>query len=160
VRCVDLAVAAQQSRWCSADHRQESFMTATTARLLTDSNDSLLRFALRLDATLTGLCGLAVAAFAGPLSSITGLNPTTEYVLGAACVLYGVVVYSLAALPKLRTAGLAVTAANLVCTVGAVLVVVEGIAPLTGFGVAVTLGTGVYTAVFAVLQYLGVRRLV
>ena len=58
---------------------------------------------MRLDATLTGLCGLAVAA---------------------------------------------------------VVVVAGGFAPLTGTGVAGTLATGAYTAAFAVLQYLGVRRLV
>ena len=38
-------------------------------------------------------------------------------------------------------------------------VVVGGFAPLTGTGVAGTLATGAYTAAFAVLQYLGVRRL-
>ena len=45
------------------------------------------------------------------------------------------------------------------CTVAAVVVVVGGFAPLTGTGVAGTLATGAYTAAFAVLQYLGVRRL-
>ncbi len=138
-------------------------MTATspsrTAGILADSTDSLLRFAMRLDATLTGVCGLAVAAFANPLAGLTGLTPTTGYVVGAALVLYGVVVFGLAALPRVRTAGMAVVVANLVCTVGAVLVVVEGIAPLTGLGVAAALGSAVYTTVFAVLQYFGVRRL-
>jgi hypothetical protein len=137
-------------------------MTATATgptRLLYTSNDSLLRFAMRLDATLTGLCGLAVAAFADPVSSLTGLSPTVEYVSGAAFVLYGLVVFTLAALPDLRRAGYAVVAANLACTVVAVVVVVGGFAPLTGTGVASTLATGAYTAAFAVLQYLGVRRL-
>jgi hypothetical protein len=141
---------------------RSTHMTATATSksvLKSASTDSVLRFAMRLDATLTGVCGLAVAAFANPLSSMTGLTPTTEYILGAFFVLYGVVVYSLAGLPKVRTAGIAVIVANLVCTLAAALVVVEGIAPLTGLGVAVTLATGVYTAVFAVLQYLGVRRL-
>ena len=90
---------------------------------------------------------------------MTGLNSTVEYILGAAFVLYGVVVYLLAGVPNVRSAGLAVIVANIVCTLAAVLVVVEGVAPLTGVGVAVTLATGLYTAVFAVLQYVGVRRL-
>ncbi len=137
-------------------------MTGTAAihsRSLTASNDALLRFAMRLDATLTGAFGLVVAAFAGPLSELTGLSSTVEYILGAAFVLYGVVVHLLAGVPNVRTAGIAVAVANIVCTVAAVLVVVEGIAPLTGVGVAVTLATGLYTAVFAGLQYFGVRRL-
>ncbi|OBF19967.1 hypothetical protein [Mycobacterium sp. ACS4331] len=134
-------------------------MTATTARTTPDQTDSLLRLALRLDATLTGVCGLAVAAFAGPLANLTGLTSTVAYVVGAALVLYGVVVYALAGLRELRTAGIGVIIANLVCTVGAVLVVVEGLAPLTGVGVAVALASAAYTAFFAVLQYIGVRRL-
>jgi hypothetical protein len=74
-------------------------------------------------------------------------------------VLYGAVVYALARLREVRTAGIAVIVANLACTVGAVLVVVEGLAPLTGLGVAAALAMGAYTAFFAGLQYFGVRRL-
>ena len=42
-------------------------------RHLYDSTDSLLRFAMRADATFTGLCGLAIAFVADPLSELTGL---------------------------------------------------------------------------------------
>ncbi|CAN5794860.1 hypothetical protein BH09ACT7_BH09ACT7_38390 [soil metagenome] len=69
-------------------------MTAVT-RPLSDSTDSLLRFAMRLDATLSGLCGVAIAAAAAPLSPVTGLTPTAEYLIGAAFVVYGVVVFRL-----------------------------------------------------------------
>jgi hypothetical protein len=135
--------------------------TSLNSRLGFDltENDSLLRLALRLDATLTGVCGLAVAAFAGSLAPLTGVTPTAGYVLGAALVLYGVVVYTLAGLRDLRTPGVGVIIANVACTVGAVLVVVEGWAPLTGPGVAAALAMAAYTTFFAVLQYLGVRRL-
>src|ERR1700741_1824618 len=91
-------------------------MTPLTTRPLSTSTDALLRFALRADATLTGLAGLAVAAFANPLSTISGLSPTTEYLIGAAFVFYGVAVYYLAALPSLRTVGIAISVANAVCT--------------------------------------------
>lgn len=137
-------------------------MTASSTlhtRLVGDSTDSLLRFALRLDATLSGLAGVGIAAFANPVAELTGITPTAGYVLGAAFVAYGVVVYSLAALPVLRRAGLAVIAANTAYTLGAILVVAEGVVPLTGAGVAACLGSAAYTAAFAVLQYLGVRRL-
>jgi len=115
-------------------------MTAVSGmptRPLYDSTDSLLRFAMRADATLTGLCGLAVAFFADPISSLTGLTSGQEYALGAFFVLYGLVVFGLAAVPNLRRVGIGVIAAN----------------------IAYTLATGVYTAAFAGLQYLGVRRL-
>jgi hypothetical protein len=134
-------------------------MTALTTRPLSTSTDALLRFALRADATLTGLAGLAVAAFANPLSTISGLSPTTEYLIGAAFVFYGVAVYYLAALPSLRTVGITISLANAVCTVATLAIVMTDAAPLTETGIAVTLATGVYTAFFAYLQYLGVRRL-
>ena len=135
-------------------------MTAVSGlptRPLYDSTDSLLRFAMRADATLTGLCGLAVAFFADPLSSMTGLTSIQEYSLGAFFVLYGLVVFSLAALPNLRRAGIGVIAANIVYTLAAILA--AGAVAMTGFGVAATLATGVYTAAFGALQYLGLRRL-
>ncbi len=49
-------------------------MTAIATRPLSDSTDSLLRFALRLDATLTGLLGLGIAAMADPMARLTGLT--------------------------------------------------------------------------------------
>ncbi|MET0700564.1 MAG: hypothetical protein ABWY93_12950 [Mycobacterium sp.] len=133
-------------------------MTAIT-RPLSDSTDSLLRFALRLDATLTGFGGLAIAAAAGPLATLTGLTPTHAYVLGAAFVLYSAVVYGLAARPSLRSTGFGVIGANVLCTVAAVGVVEAQVFPLTQAGVIGMLACALYTAVFAGLQYLGVRRL-
>jgi hypothetical protein len=135
-------------------------MTAVTGlptKPLYDSTDSLLRFAMRADATLTGLFGVAAAFAADPLSSLTGLTSAQEYAMGAFFVLYGLVVFSLAALPDLRRAGIGVVVANIVYTVAAI-VAAEAV-PMTAIGVAATLASGVYTAFFAWLQYLGVRRL-
>ncbi len=137
-------------------------MTAVTGlatRPFADSTDSLLRFAMRADATLTGLGGLIVAVFADPISSLTGLSSLQEYALGAFFVVYGLAVFSLAALPDLRRAGIGVVIANVVYTVAAVAVVAADSLPLTASGVVATLASGVYTAFFGYLQYLGVRRL-
>jgi hypothetical protein len=133
--------------------------TTTTTGPLSATDDALLRFALRTDAVLTGLCGLAHVAVAGPVASMTGLTPVQAGVLGVAFLLYGLVVFRLSALPKVRNAGRWVIAANLGFTVLAIAVVITGLLPLTGVGVAVMLAMGIYTAAFAVLQYLGVRRL-
>lgn len=126
-------------------------------RPLSDSNDSLLRFAMRADATLTGVMGLAVAVAADPVSRLTGLTSAQEYSMGAFFVLYGLAVFSLAALPNLRRPGLGVVAANLVYTVAAI--VAAELVPMTSIGVGATLASGVYTLAFAGLQYLGLRRL-
>lgn len=121
--------------------------------------DSLLRFALRLDATLSGLLGLALAAAAGPLARLTGFTPTQEYLAGAAMVLYGVVVFRLAGLASVRRAGVGVAIANLVATVAAVALVASAALPLTTLGVTALIVSAVYTGVFALMQYLGVRRM-
>ncbi len=135
-------------------------MTAVSglpSRPLYDSTDSLLRFAMRADATVTGMCGLAVAFFADQISSLTGLTSGQEYALGAFFVLAGFAVFTLAAAPNLRRVGIGIVAANVVFTLAAILAA-EAL-PMTATGVAATLATGVYTAAFGGLQYLGVRRL-
>jgi hypothetical protein len=134
-------------------------MTAIATRPLSDSTDSLLRFALRLDATLTGFLGLGIAVMADPMARLTGLTAGQEYVIGAMFVLYGLGVYALAAMPDLRRVGIALVVFNTVGTAGFVAVATAGVLPLTDTGVAVALACSMYTAVFAVLQYLGVRRL-
>ncbi|OBA57470.1 hypothetical protein A5647_23485 [Mycobacterium sp. 1100029.7] len=127
-----------------------STATGMQTRRLYDATDSLLRFAMRADGTLTGLFGLAIAV-------IADLNSDLEYVLGGFFVVYGLVVYSMTGLADLRGAGVGVVVANVVVTLGA-LVAIETL-PMTAIGVAATLATGMYTAAFAWLQYLGVRRL-
>jgi hypothetical protein len=114
---------------------------------------------MRLDATATGLAGLMIAAAADPLSSLTGLSSVAQYGLGAFFVLYGLVVFVLAAAPDLRRAGIGVVIANVVFTVVAVVVVAADALPLTSTGIAASLASGVYTALIGYLQYLGVRRL-
>lgn len=126
-------------------------------RPLYDATDSLLRFAMRADATFTGLCGLAIAFLADPLSSLTGLTSLQEYTLGALFVLSGLAVFVVAAAPNLRRVGIGVIAANSVFTLAAI--AAAGALPLSATGIAATLAVGLYTAAFAGLQYLGVRRL-
>lgn len=132
-------------------------VSSIPTRPLYDSTDSLLRFAVRADATLTGLCGLAIAFLADPISSLTGLTSFQEYGVGVAFVIAGLLVFSLGALPELRRLGISVAAVNVVFTLAAI-VAAEAL-PLTGTGVALTLAGGAYTAAFAGLQYLELRRL-
>lgn len=134
-----------------------SGVSALHTRPLYDSTDSLLRFAMRADGTLTGACGLAVAFLADPLASLTGLTSFQEYAIGATFVLAGFLVFSLAAFPDLRRLGTAIVVANVVLTM--VALVVAETAPLSAGGVTATLAGGVYSAAFAGLQYLGLRRL-
>jgi len=134
-------------------------VTPLTTRPFDDSTDSLLRFALRLDATLSGAIGLFIALMADPLSALTGLSSLTEFSGGALLVLAGLAVYALAAAPDLRRVGRGLIVGNVALAAATVVVVAAGVLPLTEAGVAATLATGGYFALMAYLQYLGVRRL-
>jgi hypothetical protein len=61
--------------------------------LSTTRSDSLLRLAMRADAVLSGLCGIALIAAARPLVGFTGLPKGVEYGVGAAFVVYATVVF-------------------------------------------------------------------
>lgn len=134
-------------------------MTAITTPRLKESTDSLLRFAMRADAVLTGLAGVAAVPLAGWLAEMSGTTKAFEYSMAAFFIGYGIVVFGLAQLPSLRTPGMVVIAANLLYTVAAVAFVFVDWMPLTTFGIVATLATGVYTLVFAELQYTGLRRM-
>jgi hypothetical protein len=134
-------------------------ITPLTTRPFDDSTDSLLRFAMRLDATLSGAIGLFVALMADPLSSLTGLSSAAEFSGGALLVLGGLAVFGLAASADLRRAGIGIIGGNIVLTVAVLVVLAVGALPLTGTGVAATLATAGYLALMGYLQYLGVRRL-
>ncbi len=132
-------------------------LSSIQTRPLYDATDSLLRFAVRADATLTGLFGLTIAFLADPISSLTGLTSFQEYGVGVLFVLAGLLVFSLGALPDLRRLGNSVLVVNIAFTL--VAIVAAAALPLTAIGVLFTLFTGAYTAAFAGLQYLGLRRL-
>lgn len=134
-------------------------MTAITTPRFKESTDSLLRFAMRADAVLTGLAGLAGIPLAGWLAEVSGTTTAFEYSMSAFFIGYGLVVFGLAALPSVRKPGIAVIAANVAYTVAAVVFVLADWMPLTTLGVVLSLATGVYTLVFAELQYQGVRRM-
>ena len=121
--------------------------------------DSLLRFALRADAPLCAGLGLLVAMAADPLSRLSGLSSTSEWIGGAALVIYGAALYMAAGLPDVRRVGVGVLAGNVAFAVLVTVVLVAGWLPLTELGVVTTVAFTVVTLAFAYAQYLGVRRL-
>ena len=120
---------------------------------------SLLRFALRADATLCAGLGLLIAMAADPLSRLSGLSATSEWMAGAALVAYGAMLYVLAGLPGVRRVGAVVLAGNIAFAILVAVVLVAGWLPLTELGVVATTAFTVVTLAFAYAQYRGVRRL-
>jgi hypothetical protein len=135
-------------------------MTAINTRPVRESTDSLLRFALRADATLCAALGLLVAMAADPLSRLSGLSATSEWIGGAALVAYGVALFMAAGVPNVRRVGVGVLAGTVAFSALVTVVLVAGWLPLTEFGVVATIAFTVATLAFAWAQYLGVRRLV
>ena len=134
-------------------------MTAINARPVRESSGSLLRFALRADATVCAGVGLLVAFAADPLSRLSGLSSTSEWISGAALVIYGAVLYLAAGLADVRRVGVGVLAGNIAFAILVTVVLVAGWLPLTEFGVVATAAFTVATLALAYAQYLGVRRL-
>lgn len=143
-------------------------MTTVSTRLAGDTADnvaadaapaSLLRFALRADATLCAALGLVIAMAADPLSRLSGLSPTSEWIGGAALVGYGAALFLAAGVPDVRRVGVGVFAGNVAFAVTVAVVLVAGWLPLTGFGVAATVAFTAVTLAFAYAQYVGVRRM-
>jgi hypothetical protein len=133
-------------------------MTIDTA-IHTDTRDSLLRLAIRLDATGVGLIGLAMAAFADPLAGFTGLTPAQMYIGAVAFVLYGAVGNWLAGRPDVRAIGTGLSIFNFVGAAAQMAVVPAQVLPLTGAGEALAVAFGLWALLFGVLQLAGVRRL-
>lgn len=134
-------------------------MSAITTPRLKSSTDAFLRFALRADATCSGLMGLAGIPLAGWIAEISGTPIAFEYTVSAFFIAFAVGVFVLAARPSVRQAGIVIAVGNVLYAVAAVVMVLAGVFPLTTTGVVLTLATGVYTLVMAELQYQGVRRI-
>jgi hypothetical protein len=130
-------------------------MTALTQSTQTDS---LLRLAMRADAVLTGITGVVGVPLVGWLAHASGTTVGFEKAMAAFYIAYGVVVFALSTLRSVKAPGLAVIAANVAYTVGAVALVLAGGFPLTTLGVVLILASGIYTLAFAELQYVGWRR--
>src|ERR1700761_744432 len=131
---------------------------STTTIDRTGTRDGFLRLTMRIDAIASGVAGMAGVPLGGWLSRVCGTTKAFEYGAAAVFIVYGAAVLALAARPSVRRAGMGVVIANLLFTVAAVALVLEHVFPLTGTGVTATLVSGVYTLVFAELQYQGWRR--
>ncbi|MFG1930968.1 hypothetical protein ACGFK1_09970 [Mycobacterium sp. NPDC048908] len=133
-------------------------MTAITTPKLRQSNDSFLRFALRADATCSGLMGIAGIPLAGRLAELSGTTKAFEYSVSAFFIAFAVGVFAVAARPSVKRPGIVIAVGNLLYTVASVVFVLADVFPLTVTGIVLTLATGVYTLVMAELQYTGWRR--
>lgn len=132
--------------------------TITGVGVFADSR-RLLRLALRLDAVVSGVNGLAYVALAKPLESLLGADAGVNVALGVFLLVYAAVVWavSMPASPN-RWAVTAVIEANLMWTALSIAAVVAGWFSLKGAGEGWAVLQAVTVAGLAGLQFYALRR--
>jgi hypothetical protein len=136
-------------------------MTARPLARIADVRDGgrLLRFALRLDAAASGALGLLALVAAPPLAGLLGPAAGALRGVGAFLVAYALGLVLLAAREAIPRAGAwTVVVGNALWALSSIGAVVAGRETFTVLGVAVVLAQAAAVAVFAYLQWLGLRR--
>lgn len=132
-----------------------------TLQAITQSNKSnLLRRTLQADAIFSALSGLVLTAGAGPLTKFAGLEtPLILTIMGAGSLLYAASIFYNIRQPFISPAFAWFTIIGNTIWVLASLVILFAGLPLTSpawWAIAIAADI---VAVFAVLQYLGLRRM-
>ena len=123
------------------------------------TDDRLLRLSLRGNAAFSTLCGLTSLLAAGSLAAALGIpEPALLTSLGLQLLVFAGLLALLASRPAIRPGlALAVVAADVLWVIGTGPVLVAGI--LTPLGSWTAFAVANVIALFAVLQYLGIRRM-
>ncbi len=119
----------------------------------------LLRLALSLDAAASGALGLLALAAADPLVGLLGPTAGMLRGTGAVLVAYALTLVLIATRPVIpRPGAWAVVIGNSVWVLGSIGALIAGGNTFTTLGTVVVLAQAVAVAVFADLQWLGLRR--
>jgi hypothetical protein len=122
-------------------------------------SSSFLRRVLLADGVSCALSGLALLFGAAALSALLGLPPLLLQFAGGALLAFGLPVTWLATRKQLPRAALrAVIGVNVVWAIDSVLLLVSGYVAPTLFGQAFVIAQAAVAAVFAELQFIGLRR--
>jgi len=124
-------------------------------------NDSLLRRALLGNTLFSGLSGVIAAVAAGPLAAFLGLSsPIILIILGLGLIGYAVGLYRMATRqPISRNDALFAVVADTVWVVASLVLLLIGWPPFTTAGRWLVVIIADIVAVFAIVQFIGLRRL-
>lgn len=133
----------------------------STATLSTPTTaDDLLRRTLRLDGWGTGAFGVLMLAGAVPLRDPLGMPTSWSVPFGVAMLGGALVLLLIAGYPVISPRhATGVVAVNSISVLGLLALPFVGLLDLTGFGVVFLLAGAVVVAVFAALEYAGLRRI-
>ncbi|MCY1042285.1 hypothetical protein OV208_13250 [Corallococcus sp. bb12-1] len=126
---------------------------------LKNVSGSLLRRALLLDSVASGAMGLLMAAASGPLGPLLGLEPALLRTAGLGLIPFALLLGYLASRATLPSWPVwFVVAVNALWVVDSVLLMTHGPTTPTGLGVLFVAAQAAAVALFAVLEYAGLRR--
>ncbi|MQY09063.1 hypothetical protein ACRB68_71750 [Actinomadura sp. RB68] len=129
-----------------------------TTGLLSDGR-RLLTTALRLDAVVTGVNGLAYLALAGPLHDLLGLGAATGRGIGAFLLVYAAAVWAVSLPGRVRRVAVsAIVEANALWAVLSVAAVATGWLSLNLAGGVWAVLQAAVVAGFGALQYVALRK--
>lgn len=122
-------------------------------------SSSFLRFALSVDAVVSGTTGLAMWALAGPLEALLGVPATLLRYAGISLLPFVAFVAYLATRESLsRSAVWAVIALNGLWTIDSFVLLFTGWVDPTLLGYIFVVGQALIVAAFAEMQYIGLQR--
>ena len=128
-------------------------------RVVSEDRARLLRLALKLDALASGALGVLSLVAAPVLDDLFGTPRAVLLPVGLFLVAYAAAVWFVGARPSIsRPAAWTVVGHNLLWVVASIVAVAAGWLPLTTVGTAFVLAQAAAVALFAVLQFLGLRR--
>ncbi|GII94393.1 hypothetical protein [Sinosporangium siamense] len=131
-----------------------------TRRPLETDNAGPLRTVLRIDGWSTGVFGVVMLAAAQPLSGPLGLPTAWSIPFGVAMLGGAAVLGLIAGYPRIPARYAAyVVAGNTLSCVALLVLVFADVIPLTGLGTAFLLTGALVVAVYAGLEFAGLRRL-
>jgi hypothetical protein len=120
---------------------------------------NILRAALAGDAIVSGATGLLLIIAAGHVDGLLGLPAGLLRYAGASLIPFAALVLYLAGRPQLPGAAVwAVIVYNALWALDSVLLLASGWVAPTMLGTAMVIGQAVAVALFAELQYLGLKR--
>ncbi|RKH25427.1 hypothetical protein D7Y13_33135 [Corallococcus praedator] len=126
---------------------------------LKNVSGSLLRRALLLDGVASGAMGLLMAAAAGPLGPLLGLEPGLLRAAGLGLIPFALLLGYLASRDTLPAWPVwFVVAVNGLWVVDSVLLMTHGPTTPTGLGMLFVAAQAAAVALFAALEYAGLRR--
>jgi hypothetical protein len=131
-----------------------------TATVHHTGSDRFLRLALRIDAIGTAATGLLMAAGGSAVDTLTGIPAIAMHIIGAFLVIFAGAVGVLSTRRTInRKAVWAVILVNAVWIIDSVVTLAATVWPVTTPGMIAIIAIAVVVAVFAELEYLGLRRM-